>query len=138
MMKMKWTRVVICLFFALTAAGQNASDALVEAAKTWLKNASAGSRAELLASTDEHFLATTPAGDVLARERLIPSDSNQPVQQLPAMELEAPLARVIGETGVVMSRLKASDGPALNATFVFAKQQSAWKLAAIHLSPANR
>ena len=80
----------------------------------------------------------TPAGDVLVRERLIPSDTSQPVQQLPAMELDAPLARVIGETGVVMSRLKPSAGPALNATFVFVRQQSAWKLAAIHFSPTGR
>ena len=138
MVKTKWTRVVVCLFFAVTAAGQNSSDALVDAAKTWLKNASAGARAELLASTDERFIATTPAGDVLARERLIPSDTNQPVQQLPPMELDSPLAQVIGDTGVVMSRLKASDGPALNATFVFVRAQSAWKLAAIHLSPAGR
>jgi Domain of unknown function (DUF4440) len=138
MLKTQWTRVVICLFFALTAAGQNSTEPLIEAAKNWLKNASAGSRAELLASTDERFIATTPAGDVLERERLIPSDTSQPVQQLQPLELEAPTARIIGETGVVMSRLKASEGPALNATFVFVRQQSMWKLAAIHLSPAGR
>jgi hypothetical protein len=138
MWKPTWTRIGIALFFALTAAGQSSTDSLVEAAKTWLKNASAGSRSELLASTDERFIATTPAGDVLVRERLIPSDASQPVQRLPPTELDAPLARVVGETGVVMSHLKTSDGPPLNATFVFARQQSAWKLVAIHLSPNGR
>jgi len=138
MSKPTWTSIAIALFFALTAVAQSSTDSLVGAARTWLKNASAGSRAELLASTDERFIATTPAGDVLARERLIPSDTSQPVQQLPPAELDGPLARVIGETGVVMSRLKGFGGPTLNATFVFVRQQSAWKLAAIHLSPAGR
>jgi hypothetical protein len=110
---------------------------LVQATKSWLKNVSDGSREELLASTDDRFIATTAAGDVLVRERPILSDTSQSVQQLPPMELEAPLVRVIGETGIVMSRLKPSAGPALNATFVV-RQQSAWKLAAMHLSPVGR
>ncbi len=124
------------LLFAVIAAGQSSPDGLIDAAKTWLKNESAGSRAELLASTDDHFIATTPAGDVLERERLIPSDTTQAVQQLPPMELDSPVARIIGDTGIVMSHLKGSSGPAMNATFVFVKRQNAWKLAAIHLSPA--
>lgn len=132
-------RAALCLLLVVTTGfGQSPTDSLVDAAKTWLKNVSVGSRVELLSSTDERFLATTPAGDVLVRERLIPSDTSQPVQQLPLMELDAPLARVIGETGVVMSRLKPSAGPVLNATFVFVRRQSAWKLAAIHFSPAGR
>jgi|ERR1017187_4202413 len=132
-------RAAIVLFLAVTASfGQSPTDGLVEATKNWLKNMSAGSRAELLASTDDRFIATTPAGDVVVRERLIPADTRQSVQQLPPMELDGPLARAIGETGIVMSRLKPPAGPALNATFVFVRQQSAWKLAAIHLSPVGR
>jgi hypothetical protein len=132
-------RAAIVLFLTGTAGfGQSQAESLVDATKNWLKNASAGSRAELLASTDDRFIATTPAVDVLVRERLIPADTSQSVQQLPPMELDAPLARVIGETGIVMSRLKPSAGPALNGTFVFVRQQSAWKLVAIHLSPVGR
>jgi hypothetical protein len=139
MLKPTLIRAAICLLLAVTAGfGQSPTDGLIDAAKTWLKNVSAGSRAELLASTDDRFIATTPAGDVLVRERLIPSDTSQPVQQLPPMELDAPLVRVIGEAGVLMSRLKPSTGPALNATFVFVRQQSAWRLAAIHFSPTGR
>ncbi len=126
----------------LLAAGlafpQSPSDALIEATKSWLRNVSTGSRAELNASMDEKFLATTPAGDVLSKERLVPSDPSQPVQQLPAMELDAPLARIFAETGVVMSHLKSESGPTLNATFVFVSRQNTWKLAAVHLSPAGR
>src|SRR5215472_18530160 len=84
--------------------GQASNDGLVEAARTWLKNASTGARTELLATTDPRFLATTPAGDVLGRERLIPSDTSQPVQQLPPMELDAPLSRSVGDSRVVVSR----------------------------------
>jgi hypothetical protein len=139
MMKPTLIRAAVGLLLAATAGfGQSPSDGLIDAAKSWLKNVSAGSRAELLSSTDAYFIATTPAGDVLVRERLIPSDTSQPVQQLPPMELDGPLARVIGEMGVVMSRLKPSAGLALNVTFVFVRQQSAWKLAAIHFSPSGR
>src|SRR5262249_21976854 len=126
MIKPTLIRAAIVLFLTGTAGfGQNPAESLVDATKNWLKNASAGSRAELLASTDDRFIATTPAGDVLVRERLIPADTSQSVQQLTPMELDAPLARVIGETGIVMSRLKPSAGPALNGTFVFVRQQSA-------------
>src|SRR3954453_18728925 len=128
MLKPTLIRAPIILFLALSAAsGQNPTDSLVEATKSWLKNVSAGSRAELLASMDDRFIATTPAGDVLVRERLVPSDASQSVQQLPPMELDGPLVRIIGATGIVMSRLKPSAGPALNATFVFVRQESAWK-----------
>jgi hypothetical protein len=132
-------RVAFSLFlFVVTASPQSTPDDLAAAARKWLQNISAGSRAELNLLMDERFIATTPAGDVLVKERLVPSDPNQPVQQLPAMELEGPLTRVIGETGVVMSRLRPVSGSPLNATFVFAKQQSAWKLVALHLSPVGR
>ncbi len=106
--------------------GQSLTDGLVDATKTWLKNVSAGARAELLSTTDEQFLATTPAGDVVVRDQLIPPDTSQAVQRLPPMD-----------TGVVVSRLKGADGP-LNATFVLVRQQGAWRVAAIHLSPASR
>ena len=139
MLRTHFIHVAIGLVLATTAGfGQGPTEGLVDAAKAWLKNVSVGARAELLASTDERFLATTPAGDVLVRERLIPSDASQAVQQLPLMELEAPLARVVGETGVVMSRLKPSAGPALNGTFIFVRQQAVWNLVAIHFSPAGR
>ena len=139
MFKPNWIRTAIVVLLATTACfAQSPSDGLIDAAKTWLKNINAGARAELLASTDEKFIATTPAGDVLLRERLIPSDTSQSVQTLPLMELDGPISRVVGETGIVMSRLKPSSGPTLNATFVFVRQQSAWKLVAIHFSPTGR
>jgi hypothetical protein len=139
MLKPIWIRsAIVGMLVASASLAQSPSDGLIDATKSWLKNVSTGARAELLASTDERFIATTPAGDVLVRERLIPADTSQSVQTLPLMELDGPLTRVVGETGIVMSRLKPSTGPSLNATFVFVRQQSAWKLVAIHFSPTGR
>jgi hypothetical protein len=130
------TRLTFGLLLACACAlPQSATDTLIQATKDWLKNSSAGARDELNRSMDARCLITTPAGDVLSKERLVPSDVSRPVQTLPAMDLDGPMAHVFGETGVVMSRLKPSEGPALNATFVFVNRQSAWKLVAVQLSP---
>jgi hypothetical protein len=75
--------IIVLLIAATTCLAQSLTDGLIDAAKSWLKNINSGSRTELLASTDDRFIATTPAGDVLVRERLIPTDTSQPVQQLP-------------------------------------------------------
>jgi hypothetical protein len=135
------TMIRAALFLLVGAGacfGQRTNDGLVDATKAWLKNVSAGAKSELLAATDEGFLATTPAGEVVVREQLIPTDADLPVQRLPAMALDGPLARVVGETGVVMSRLRPAEGQVLNATFVFVRLQGAWKLTAIHFSTAGR
>src|ERR1017187_4605182 len=116
-----WGLLLACTF----GLAQSGTDTLIQATKDWLKNSSLGAREELNASMDGRSLITTPAGDVLSKERLAPSDASQPVQKLPTMDLDSPIARVFGETGVVMSRLKPSEGPALNATFVFVNRQGA-------------
>jgi hypothetical protein len=80
---------------------------------------------------------TTPAGDVLPKERLVPDDPDEAVQQLPAMSLENPIARIYGDTAVVMGSLKSAADPKqiLNSTFVFSRIDRVWKLVAVHLSP---
>ena len=79
---------------------------------------------------------TTPAGDVLTKERLVPDDPAQAVQQLPAFDLDSPMVRLYGDTAVLMARLKSTAGAAqtMNRTFVYNKRDGAWKLVAIHLS----
>ena len=118
-----------------SAFPQNSPDALIQVTRDWLKKSSLGAREELNALTDDRCLFTTPAGDVLSKERMIPTDTSKPVQRLPAMNLDGPIARVFGETGVVMSRLKPDQGPDLNSTFVFVGRQWKWKLVAVQLSP---
>jgi hypothetical protein len=131
---------MICLLVGLLLAStpalpEDSADILIHATRNWLKNISLGARTALEASMDERCLITTPAGDVLPKERLIPADVSRPVQKLPSMDLEGPTARTFGATGVVMSSLKPSEGRALNGTFVFVRQQGAWKLVALQLSP---
>jgi hypothetical protein len=109
-------------------------DGLEKAAKEWMANASTGARVELLASTIPEFIATTPAGDVVVRENIIPSQTDAPVQRLPSAALEFALPLLLGDTGVVMARFKPVTGPGLNATFVFVRREASWKLAAVHFS----
>ena len=131
---------IVCIAFGLllalaSAFPQDSPEALIQATKDWLKNSSMGARDELNALMDARCLMTTPAGDVLSKERLVPTDVSKPVQKLPAMDLNGPIARVFGDTGVVMSRLRPSEGPTLNATFVFVSRRGVWKLVAVQLSP---
>jgi hypothetical protein len=128
-----------CLLLSLailSAAQQSAQDEVVQLTRNWLKCISTSDRAGLNAIMDSRFIATTPVGDVLTKERLVPDDTSQSVQQLPAMELDSPLLRVYGDSAVVMGRLKAvADAKqVMNGTFVYAKRDNAWKLVATHLS----
>jgi Domain of unknown function (DUF4440) len=127
----------VLLLFTLpsSAFAQSDSDQVTAAASKWLKAVSTGDRAQLETIMDAQFLATTPAGDVLTKERLVPKEADKPVQKLPPMEMDAPLVRIYGSTAVLMSKLKSEGGPAMNATFVFDKSSSGWKLVALHLSP---
>jgi hypothetical protein len=102
-----------------------------------MRHASAGDRAELLESTIPEFIATTPNGEVVVRENLIPTSPDQAVQRLPPLEWDSLLPLLLGDTGVVMGRLKVAGDPGLHATFVFVRREKAWKLAAIHLSQAR-
>ncbi len=134
--------LVICFSCVLTVgalaqSGKTPQDEVSDAAGKWLKAVSSGDRAALNAIMDSRFMATTPAGDVISKNRLVPDDPSRPVQQLPPLQLDSPLTRVYGDTAVLMGRLKSSDnsGQLLNSTFVFSKQNGAWKLVALQLSP---
>jgi hypothetical protein len=125
---------IAVVVLSLSVAAQSATDEVVKMASGWLTAISVGDRATLSNIMDPNFLATTPGGDVVTKERLVPNDANKPVQKLPQMELDAPMVRIYGTTAVLMSRLKSAGGPAMNATFVFSKDRT-WKLVAIQLSP---
>jgi len=127
--------LLLC-FAVLSAAQQSAQDEVLQTARSWLKDMSTGDRAGLNAIMDPRFIATTPAGDVLTKERLVPDDPTQAVHQLPALELDSPIVRLYGDTAVLMGRLKsvADAKQVLNGTFVCSKRDNAWKLVAVHLS----
>jgi hypothetical protein len=135
----RFIRLAVVLISVLIAGAaqeeQKIPDDLIQATKQWLKDSSLGDRTQLNASMDPRFLATTPAGDVLSKERLVPTELSKPVQKLPSMELDGPIARAFADTGVVMCRLRATEGPDLNGSFVFVRSDGKWKLVAVHLSP---
>jgi hypothetical protein len=127
------TLAVACM---LTHAQTTAQDQVVQVTRSWLESSSKGDRSALNGIMDPRFIATTPAGDVLTKERLVPDDDARPVQKLPPMELDSPLVRLYGDTAILASRLKpvGAGTQMLNGTFVFTKQNNAWKLVAVHLS----
>ena len=131
---------VVACFLMLTSAftqvQSTAHDEVLQATRTWLQNVNKGDRAGLNAIMDPRCIITTPAGDVLTKERLVPDDPAQAVQRLPAFDLDSPMVRLYGDTAVLMARLKstAGDSQVMNGTFVFNKQDGTWKLVAIHLS----
>jgi hypothetical protein len=117
-------------------AQQTPQEEALQVTQNWLNAISKGDRTALNAIMDSRCIFTTPAGDVLTRDRLVPDDPAQAVQQLPAMNIENPIARIYGDTSVLMGRLKSQADPKqiLNGTFVFSKKDGAWKLVAVHLS----
>ena len=131
--------VVVCFLMlasAFTQVQQTAQDEVRQATRSWLRDISKGDRAGLNAVMDIRFIATTPAGDVLTKERLVPDDPSQSVQQLPVLELDGPIVRLYGNTAVLMGRLlsTADVNQVMDGTFVYIKRDNAWKLAALHLS----
>jgi hypothetical protein len=131
--------VVACLLMLTSAFAQVQStdqDEVLKATRAWLQNVNKGDRAGLNAIMDARCIVTTPAGDVVTKERLVPDDPTQAVQQLPALDLDGPMVRLYADTAVLMSRLKSSagDSQVMNGTFVYSKRDGVWKLVAIHLS----
>lgn len=139
-MKLRLTLVVglLLLVAAHAPTRQNsAQNEVLQTTRNWLKGISSGDRAELNAIMDPQFVATTPGGDVLAKERLVPDDSAKAVQQLPEFAVDSPTVRLYGDTAVLMGRLTATSDPkqVLDGTFVYAKGSNSWRLLAVHLSP---
>ena len=135
----RYSILAACFLFllgAFTQAQQTSQEELLKVTRTWLTDISKGDRVGLGAIMDPQCIFTTPAGDVLTKDRLVPDDPSQAVQQLPAMDIESPLARVYGETAVLMAHLKMTGDSkqSMNGTFVFSKKDSVWKVVAIHLS----
>lgn len=137
-MKVRLTLAACMLLFftSFIRAQQTPQEEVLQVARTWLTDISKGDRAGLNAIMDPRCIITTPGGDVLTKDRLVPDDPAQVVHQLPAMEIESPMARIYGDTAVLMGHFKATADPkqVLNGTFVFTKKDGAWKVVGIQLS----
>jgi len=135
MKKLCITVVLLALSTPLSiCASQPSEQRVIQAAEEWLHDDSQGDKPALNAITDSAFIATTPAGNVLTKDRLIPEQGS--VQRLSPFTLQGPIVRIAGNTAVLMGRLHAADGSSdLNSTFVFTSVGSKWNLLALHLSP---
>jgi Domain of unknown function (DUF4440) len=133
--KLLTTAVFIVLSIPLNIyANQPNEQTVIRTAEDWLHDVSQGDRTALNSITDSAFIATTPAGDVLTKDRLIPEQGA--VQRLPQFTLQGPTVRIAGSTAVLMGRLHAAEqGGDLNSTFVFISFGTKWKLVGLHLSP---
>ncbi len=80
--------LIACLllcFAVLSTAQQSAQDEVLQTTRNWLKDMSTGDRAGLNAIMDPRFIATTPVGDVITKERLVPDDPTQAARCGPAL-----------------------------------------------------
>jgi hypothetical protein len=114
-------------------AQQTPQGEVLRMTREWLTAISTGDRATLNRIMDARCLITTPVGDILSKDRLVPDDESRGVQTLPLMELSGPIVRVYADTAVLMTHLQPKgDGEGWVSTFVYAKQDSKWKLVALH------
>jgi len=119
-------------------AQQSAEEEILQTTRSWVKSVSLGDRDGMNAIMDAEFLAVTPAGDIVPKQRLVPDDPEKAVPKLPPFELDRPIVHLYGGAAVVMTRLTTPDvSQTLNATFVYNKSGSAWKLVALHVSPVG-
>jgi hypothetical protein len=114
-------------------AQQTPQEEVLQITQEWLTAISTGDRATLNRIMDARCLVTTPAGDVLSKDRLVPEDESRGVQTLPLMELRGPIVRVYADTVVLMTHLKPKgEGQEWISTFVYTRQGSGWRLVALH------
>ena len=98
-----------------------------------MKAISAGDRVTLNRIMDPQCLVTTPGGDILSRERLVPNDDSQSVQTLPPMELSGPIVRVYANTAVMMTHLRPTgEGQEWLSTFIYNREGGTWRIVGLH------
>jgi hypothetical protein len=126
------------VFFLLVAGArsqerQTSQDEVLQITREWLKAISAGDRVTLNRIMDPQCLVTTPGGDILSKERLVPNDDSQSVQTLPSMELSGPIVRVYANTAVLMTHLRPTgEGQEWISTFIYNKEGSTWRIVGLH------
>ena len=112
---------------------QTPQDDVLQITREWLKAISAGDRVTLNRIMDPQCLVTTPGGDILSKERLVPNDDSQSVQTLPSMELSGPLVRIFANTAVLMTHLRPTgEGQEWLSTFIYNREGSTWKIVGLH------
>jgi hypothetical protein len=65
-------------------------DQLLQITRDWLQAISKGDRTALNSIMHARFMANTPGGDVLTKDRLVPDEEDRPVQKLAVGDLDNP------------------------------------------------
>jgi len=111
-------------------------DELVKMEREWLEAETKGDVASLDRMYAEDFIGTTPDGNVVFKEDVVPSAEMQGRSRLPKCTLKESVVRVWGTTSVVMGLVAVGDAvPSgqLRFTKVYLKRDGAWKCVALHL-----
>ena len=95
--------------------------------------------------TTEDYVEVSPLGEVDSRDRMLSSYAPEHKVDPPKVSIQETQARVFGETGVVLARLKYTmkgwdDQPRtsdLRATFVARKTPTGWKLTSTSYTPVR-
>src|SRR5947207_2066792 len=92
-------------------------DEIVQLEQQWLAAGHAADPSALDVIEADEFIATTPAGDVVTKNELMPQPGGS--NRLPKLSLKQTTVRVHGDTAVLMARVVGEQGgPELNATNV--------------------
>ena len=130
---------VVSPVFAQTApkaADQNASieQSVLQLTRDWLAAEEHHDRATLQRIIADDFQGTSPMGNTIFKDDVVPSDGTQSGGlSISTSELKA---RVFGDTAVVTAHgvQKAGEKRELRFTVVFAKRDDRWQMVAGHLS----
>jgi len=133
--------LAVCTVVWAHAQGTSSNNAAVEAElvkmeRQWLEAEAKGDIAALDRMYASDFIGTTPGGDIVFKEDVVPPAEMQGHGRLPKSSLKESVVRVYGTTAVVMG-LVAVEDPArpgqLRFTKVYLNRDGHWICVAAHL-----
>jgi ketosteroid isomerase-like protein len=113
----------------------NAEEAVLKLTRDWLAAEERHDRATLLKIIADDFQGTSPRGNTVFKEDVIPLEGSQSGGL--AIQAEGLKARMFGDTSVVTGRGVQKEGEEkrqVRFTLVFAKRGDSWQMVAGHLS----
>jgi ketosteroid isomerase-like protein len=119
-----------------TGTSVNAEDEILQIEKQWLRAAHQADRSALDALMSDDLVATTPAGDIVGKDELMPAE---PGSGLPQFNIVNSTVHIFGDAAVVMARLFPANGTGdMDSTTVFQRQNGTWRIVAVQLSRRGR
>ncbi len=106
---------------------------ILQLTRDWLAAEERNDRATLQKIIADDFQGTSPMGNTVSREDVVPMEGSRSGLSISVSDLKA---RVFGDTAVVTARgvQKGGEKPEVRFTLVFAKRGDRWQMVAGHLS----